>query len=258
MRKVLLSTRFHNFASILAALLALLYIASMFVLPWVSGDGSWKYVQSVWSTWQAFNVGMLAFISSVLAFSISRFNAEKQRKRNFLASRAFLPAALSELVSYFKDSATVFNQWWEARNGVKLSSAPALPQEYKPVFQDCIRHAEPRVGDYLSNILVWLQVHDARMRDAVTEKGEGPRMLLDKYNLISYYYRLGELQVFVNKLFDFSRGMKDFDTSTPEWDDFKNAYHNLNIWPENIHIDENMNLEAFTKRRLSKLSVENT
>lgn len=64
-------------------------------------DDSWdvKQVQSIWHHWQALNVGMLAFMSSLVTFYISKFNANNQRERNFVAARAFLPEALSELTT---------------------------------------------------------------------------------------------------------------------------------------------------------------
>ena len=145
-----------------------LYVVCMFIFPWIDGRGEWAHVQDVWNRWQGLNVGMLAFISSITAFNISRFNAEKQREREFLASKAFLPAALSELVSYFNESASVFIAGWKLAPGQQPSIVPPiLPGEYKVVFENCIRHAEPKVGEYLSKILVKLQVHDARVRDFI-------------------------------------------------------------------------------------------
>jgi hypothetical protein len=202
---------------------------------------------------------MLAFVSSITAFNIARYNAEKQRERDFLAAKAFLPAALSELTSYFKNSATVLRLGWDASSENKNNfSVPELPREYKAVFGHCIRHAEPVVGDYLSRILVWLQIHDSRMRSFVEERRDKNSLTtLDKYNLISYFYRLGELQVLVNKLFEFARNMGEFDSSPLNWEDFRNAYGNLDICIEEIVIDDKMNLETYTKTKIiacSKLS----
>lgn len=232
---------------------AILYAFCMLVWPWISGCGDWGYVQGVWDRWQSLNVGMLAFVSSITAFNISRYNADKQRQRDFLASKAFLPAALSELVSYFKASARVFKAGWESeRDGTPDLDVPDLPREYKSVFAECIRHAEPSVGDYLSRILVRLQVHDARLKSYVEQLRDEEWRNPDRYNLITYFYRLGELQALVNKLFDFARNIGGFDATPLVWEDFRNAYANLDIWLEEIEIDEKMNLEAFTKRAIAR------
>lgn len=74
----------------------------MFIYPWLNLGWSWGLVEDVWDRWQGLNVGMLAFISSVTAFNIGRYNAEKQREREFMASKAFLPDALSGLTSYLQ------------------------------------------------------------------------------------------------------------------------------------------------------------
>ncbi|MDQ7733358.1 hypothetical protein QT231_11665 [Halomonas sp. SpR1] len=230
-----------------------LYFICMLIFPWIDGGGEWDYVQDVWDRWQGLNVGMLAFISSVTAFNISRFNADKQREREFLASKAFLPEALSELVSYFKESASVFITGWELPVDQNQDIVlPVLPREYKVVFGNCIKHSEPDVGEYLSDILVKLQVHDARIRDFIIRARDETNVSPEKHNLISYLYRLGELYALVGKLFDYARSLQEFDASPLEWEDFRNAYFNLEIWSDEIRIDDQMNLEAFTKRTIDR------
>jgi hypothetical protein len=237
---------------------AILYAFCMLVWPWISGSGDWVYVQNVWDRWQSLNVGMLAFVASITAFNISRYNAEKQRQRDFLASKAFLPAALSELVSYFKASARVFKVGWESERGSNPNfHVPDLPSEYKTVFGECIRHAEPSVGDYLSRILVWLQVHDARLRSYAEQHSDQKWFNPDRSILITYFYRLGELQALVNKLFEFARNMGEFDSTPLAWEDFRNAYRNLDIGFNEIRIDDK-NLEAFTKRAIARNDGNNT
>lgn len=238
---------------------AVVYFICMFVAPWVQGRGDWTYVQNVWDRWQSLNVGLLAFVASITALNISRFNSEKQRERDFLASKAFLPSALSELVAYFKESASVYMQGWEATPGVQPEfKIPELPGEYKPVFQECIRHAPPDVGDYLSQILVRLQVHDARLRSYVSQDEDDGHFTPQRHNLISYFYRLGELLAMVNKLFGFARNMAEFDDTPVNWEDFHTAYANLNIWEEQIVISDELDLEQFTKRAISRNSDQNT
>jgi len=208
----------------------------MFIFPWF--NGGWIYVQDVWDRWQGLNVGMLAFASSATAFSISKYNANKQREREFLAAKAFLPAAYSELTEYFKSSARVLLEGWNAST--------------ERVVENCIRHAKPEVGDYLSRILFRLQVHDSRLRSFVEElcgrKGFEP----DRYNLIAYMYSLGELQALINKNFEFARNTSEFDPSYLDWESFSNAYANLGIHIELIYVDETFDLEKFTKRGIAR------
>ncbi|OOF32629.1 hypothetical protein BZJ21_15105 [Salinivibrio costicola subsp. alcaliphilus] len=66
-----------------------------------------------------------------------------------------------------------------------------------------------------------------------------------KENIRSYLYRLGELQALVGRLFNYSRGIEKFDDSPLSWDDFKNAYGNLDLWIEEID-----DLKGFTKRAI--------
>lgn len=248
--------------SCLVYVVTVVYFICMFVAPWIQGRGDWTYVQNVWDRWQSLNVGLLAFIASITALNISRFNSERQRERDFLASKAFLPSALSELVDYFEVSAVVYKEGWSAApGGVKPDfKLPKLPNEYKPVFQECIRHAPPDVGNYLSQILMRLQVHDARLRSYVSQGEDDSQFnfMPQQYNLISYFYHLGELQAMVNKLFYFARNIKEFEVDPITWEDFHTAYANLNIWEEQIRISDDFDLEIFTKRAIARSSDQNT
>ncbi len=232
---------------------ALLYLVSMFAAPWLLGDWDWIYVQNVWDRWQSLNVGMLAFISSLVAFNIAKFNAEKQREREFAASKAFLPAALSELITYFKESAVVFQLGWDAEPGIRPAFVvPTLPQGYKDVFTKCIQYAEPEVGDFLSRILMRMQIHDARLRSYIGEENGKHHFTPQRHNLITYFYRLAELQALVGKLFDFARGLEPFDASDLVWEDFHNAFGNLNVWADDIELENIGTLAAFTQRAISR------
>ena len=227
---------------------ALIYFVSMFIYPWFDGHADWHHVQNVWDRWQGLNIGMLAFISSITAFNISRFNANKQRKRDFLATKAFLPNSLSELCDYFNSSASLLQQAWELTEGNKLEAEmPLLPESYKEVFGNCIRHAESDVGDYLSNILVKLQIHNSRLKSLVDSRSTSYKL-----NIISYIYSLGELQGLVNKLFEFARNMGEFDSSPLEWEDFRNSFSMWFTFYEDFSVSEEMNLEAFTKRAIDR------
>ena len=232
--------------------LAIVYVFSMFIYPFYELNWNWGYVLSVWDRWQGLNVGMLAFVSSIVAFNISRFNAKKQQERNFLAAKAFLPAALSELLEYFRLGAPALLRGWEGNQEDYAGEKPKLPENYKEVFRECIRYAKPDVGDYLATILVRLQVHDSRLNQFMEN------FHLDKISLISYLYRLGELQALVNNLFGFARGEDKNLNPSLVWEDFHNAYMNLNFDIAEIYVDEDWNLEAFTKRRLSRENSEST
>lgn len=231
-----------------------LYVFCMFIFPWCDSRGSWASVQEVWDRWQGLNVGMLAFLSSLVAFNISSYNAFKQREREFQAAKAFLPSALSGLCGYFDESARFLNQAWDAAEGNNRPrlTPPALPDDYKQVFSECIKHATPDVGDFLSKILVWLQVHDTRMKEFSRQFADRGYVNPNRHNLITYFYRLAQLRALVNKIFDFARGMEEFDRNPLKWEDFRNALRNMDVWYENIVIDEQMALEPFIRRAIER------
>lgn len=231
------------------------YLLAMFVFPWISGNGSWAHVQAVWDRWQTLNAGALAFLASLIAFNIAKFNENVQREREFVAAKSFLPSTLSSLMGYCSRSARVLEVLWAANGHPPATpiGAPDFPAGYREVFSNCIRHADSQVGSYLSTILVQLQVHDARLRNAVADGTGAHGHGTDRYSLIAYFYRLGELYVLLGNFFGFARGEEPFESKNLKWEDFRSAYNLLDLEFEDIFIDDNMNLQAFTQRRLARV-----
>lgn len=231
-----------------------IYCFSMFLHPWVAGNGSWEYVQAVWDRWQSLNTGALAFVASLLAFNISRFNEHRQRERDFVAAKAFLPSTLSGLMEYCSRCARIYDAIWNSTVPTMAPvEVPVPPNDYREVFSNCIRHADPAVGSCLSNILVQLQVHEARLLDAVVLSTREHDRGVDRHTLIVYVFRLGELYSLIGNLFGFARGEEAFRSKSLTWDDLRSAYSILDFDIEEMHIDDVMNLEAFTKRRLERI-----
>lgn len=198
--------------------LVILYIYSMVIHPWVASEWNWPHVHQVWMDWQTFNVGVLAFISSMVAFNISKYHANQQRQREFIAARSFLPEALSELTSYLRSSSELLVEAWnrvvETPDGCETQldhDVPELPNNYREIFSRCISLAEPEVAQYLSYILMRLQVHHAKMNDLAKSFQPESTMMVISGNIKSYLYRLAELQALVGRIFDYARGIQKFD-----------------------------------------------
>ncbi|EGR9012128.1 hypothetical protein I8D63_001763 [Vibrio parahaemolyticus] len=230
-----------NFFSVVAIIV---YLYSMFIHPFIEGKWSWQYVHGVWYSWQALNVGMLAFGSSIIALNISRYHAAKQLEREFIAAKAFLPQALKELCDYFRKSAKVLSEAYESskepkrkRNALK-TEIPDTPERHIPVFKECIKSATPDVAEYLAKILVLLQIHDARMQEIRTEGVGNP-----SYRK-SCLYSLAELQVLVDDLFDFARSEKPFSDRKLTAEKFSSAFAALSF---NVSIRDE--LEAYVKNK---------
>lgn len=234
--------------------LFLVYAFSMVVFPAFDKGGDWAQIQNVWDRWQALNVGVLAFISSVIAFNIAKYNTNKQRERQFVAARAFLPHALSELTTYCERSANVLIEAWErgadlhaGRKTPLKAALPELPESYKEVFSRCIEAAEPEVGDYLATILVKLQIHHSRLQDLWDSFSPDSSTLPIRENTKSYLFSLGEIKALIDKLFPFARGSEPLDHSDLVWENYRNAYGLLDIFPEEID-----DLEGFTQRAIER------
>ena len=243
-------------AKFILALPILAYVYSMFINPFF--HGGWNSALKVWSTWQSLNVGFLAFASSIIAFSIARYNAEKQRKREFVAAKAFLSEALSELSAYFKQSATLYTEAYKRASNNQdrcktplESTLPILPRDYREVFKSCIHSATPDVGEHLARILSLLQVHIARLTSEYEEFNPESNMVKIPSNIMSNIYCLGKLQALVNKTFSFARGEEILDFSPLSRDELVTAFRNIDIEIEQIE-----DLFEFTTRACERMKNE--
>lgn len=227
------------------------YLTFMLIAPLLTRD--WTYIQEVWDRWQALNVGVLAFASSIIAFNISKYRENEQRERRFIAARAFLPHALSELTSYCESSSTLLREAWnvlvntgESRTPLK-SRLPKLPESYKETFSRCISDASPDVADYMASILVKLQVHNSRLENLRRSFGVDGFTVWNERTIMIYLYGLGELHALISRLFDYARGEKDFDDSRLLWKDYYNTYCCLDI-----HTEGGDDLKEYTLQEISR------
>ena len=230
-------SRIIKISPFLLAPLVLTYIVSMFIHPILNSN--WSDIQAVWDRWQALNVGLLAFISSAIAFYISRYNADRQRARDFIAARAFLPDALSSLCKYSESCATLLieayrlalnnNLYDRLPPAVLNTEVPSLTSDYKEIFAKCISLAPPQIGDHLAKILNKLQIHQSRIGSLPDQIKENSVTVVTKQNIRSHLVDLGELRALMNVIFDAARGEGEFKTQKLSIDDFKTAYLNLGI-----------------------------
>lgn len=244
--------------------IAPVYLFSMFAYPFVASGWTWKEVHQVWYDWQALNVGMLALVSSAIAFRAAKFYSEDQRKRDFRAAQAFLPAALSELTAYFKSCAAVLREAWDTRprvgddevegaEAMELHhAAPELPASHKETFAQCIRYARPDVGDFLAKVLAELQVHNARLASLAPGHGQRGGVIHSGDTVLSYMFALGLLQARLNRLFSFARNEEQFDNSPLQGDDLLNAYRNLDLRPGDYSHKHMGTLAAFSQRWIDR------
>lgn len=254
LRSWLVSDRLLN--SVGLPLLAL-YGFSILFYPWLTPEANWAYVQEVWDRWQTLNAGALAFLASLVAFNIARANAEEQRERNFIAAKALLPSTLSRLMAYCEECARIFDALWQADGQRRMPLRYVSPPEgHQEVFSDCIRHASPEVGAYLSKILVLLQVHDTRFQDAVLLEPGGNERVITRHNLLVYVFRLGELHALLGGVFGFARSEESFKPKELTWDELQSAYRIMDLQIEDLYIDDKINLEAFSIRWLERAKSE--
>ena len=250
MRKIglLKSELYINIIKVIAWLFLLTYVPFMFVIPWFYGD--WNYVHGVWHSWQSLNVGILAFLATVIALYVSRYQSIEHTKREFEGEKAFLPHALGELCKYLNSSALVLISVLPPVRGNMSPNlnieCPILPLEQFTVFKNCIKFAEPAVAKYLVNLLKLLQIHHSRLESICTQNYANAPYAR------SCLYNAAEIQALINELYDFARSEADFKAVELDWEMIRVAYRNLGVIYENIE-----SLERYSKEQFTRLSTFN-
>lgn len=219
----------------------LVYFISMCIAPWL--DGGWDHVHQVWLDWQTLNTGVIAFISSIIAFNISNYTAEKQREREFVAARALLPQNLDDLLNYIEKSKNLIfrAEYCKATNTAFVGiTPPKIDTNILTTIQSCIRHATPEVANYLANILNLLQIHGSRL-DLLCARKKMPSQF---FNML--YYEMAILRINVDKLFPLARG-EESELRSPSINKelIDLSYHILNIF-----YDSHEGLEKYTVNKL--------
>lgn len=237
MRQVEISRVAYCLWSWVGVPLFLLYVVCMFAAPFIQGNFDWKYVQSVWDRWQGLNVGVLALASSLIAFRAAQYHEGKRRERQFVAARAFLPHALSDLGRYFQSSADVLNEAWgrvktsqSSQNAVPLTKKLLdLPENYREVFSRCIETATPDDGDYLAHFLGKLQIHNSRMETMVGGFSGTSSTIVLKTNVLHHMRDLAELHAMMARLFKLARDQEPLNKAPLTLEEYGNAYGVLSI-----------------------------
>jgi hypothetical protein len=209
----------------------LFYLLSMLIVPWFCalyvGEDLWTYVRKVWLDWQTFNAGMVAFLASLTVLSASLHHAEQQdkqseeqRKRDFIAARAFLPEAFGDILVYCDKSMKFLVRYlpekWES--DITEAKPPELPSGYREVFRDCIKFADSDVGERLSRILLLLQIQRGKAEQIIPEHppSDSPTLRDDVKTCLAYVVRI---RVLINKTSDYARGLKEKFDRTPITDE---------------------------------------
>ena len=217
------------------------HFLSMVVWPLYDRNLDFNYLMAVWSRWQTYNASLFAIYASIGAFSIQHYLDDQKRKRNFIASRAFLPDALHKASKYCRHVSDILKDIWNS----EASDTPydteflskdslTIETEAKEVFEKCIREAPIDVGNWMATLMAQIQILDARL-EMLKQNLSSPRdLIISKSDVISAFCRLLALKARIDRLYDFARGLGGLNTTELNHDEFYNASHNLNIVIDNI------------------------
>lgn len=211
-----------------------LYLYFMFIEPFLNNDT--KGLMKVLKEWQTLNAAFVALLASFIALYTTQYNVRKQKERDFIASKAFLLEALSELSGYLELSAKLLIESYKRQKdpndscksalGIKL---PDLPDKYKVTFRDCIHSGEYEVGEYLSEVLRGLQLHNSRMIKTDEEFAPSRTYTKCTLNTSIEILELAEIHVKIGRLYPFARNKDSLDMSPIKREELINSFSNLSI-----------------------------
>lgn len=232
-----------------------IYIFCMVLVPTFSNwnqKSTWQEVQQVWDRWQTFNSSMIALLASAIAIYSTIYKDRAEKKRNFIAERAYLPHALSDFSTYIQDCAKICvsileevqkNQDIDFLSEVKInSSPPVLSGESLQAAKSCIKYAENNESQRLTKILQELQIVSSRINGYLSPlDGE----TVSHKSVLRRLYYFAEVLDLIHNTFDFARGGNLTEYTKPDEDENKSTcmhYFNMNFWhfresipPSNFH-----------------------
>ena len=246
-----------------------IYACSMGVFPFVESRGDWQHIQAVWTRWQPLNVSVIALLSSVFLYRAATARERQREKREFQAAIAALPSMLSELHGFARAAFAELSKAFSdskareaAHTPLNPSPNPSMPSIAMPnapvgftlVFADCIRHSDSdELARELSDILAMSQIFSARLERLYTKPSITENLF--RIDLVYRMYDLGEMMVFVNRLWEIARSIGDGRDSPIGIDQFNSVYLSGGVAPGNFNVTSKLTLEDITKARVDSKEV---
>lgn len=182
---------------------------------------------SYWLHWahqeQALLAGMLALLGAgatvwVLYKQIAQQGAQWERsvRRQFRASRAKLPWALSDVTEYTRDvfekCQNIYERFDEIVPQQMLPAKPTLPTRAIEVIAENIETSDhDEVAKALEEVLSKLQINYARLSETFRKLGREPEVgnVNDKPALAHRGFEAYLLEAYASRLFEYARSARD-------------------------------------------------
>ncbi|HIF9119218.1 TPA: hypothetical protein ACX6O9_003894 [Photobacterium damselae] len=165
---------------IILYILSAVYGICMVIIPFFRGGVN--IMLSTWDRWQTFNAGMIALLAAVIATYIAVYQDEQankrfmaQRKRDFIAAKAFLPHVLSDLDDYAEKCINILYPFLlrvKFRHRIDDNEIEQLNKKFKRIvkpanfeksFQDCIKLGSDYESNEITDLLIEFQLLKSRM-----------------------------------------------------------------------------------------------
>ncbi|GEQ77936.1 hypothetical protein CTTA_4941 [Comamonas testosteroni] len=183
---------------------------------------------------------MIALLASAIAIYSTIYKDRAEKKRNFIAERAYLPHALSDFSRYIQDCAKIHvnileqvqdNKDISLLSDVKIKdSQPIIGGDSMQAVKSCIKYAEDDGAQRLTKILHELQVVNSRVTGLFTPL-DG--QLVSHRDMLNKIYYLASVLDLINNTFDFARGNDLKEYTAPNEDQNKSTsthYFSMNYW----------------------------
>ncbi|MGY4013166.1 hypothetical protein [Aeromonas molluscorum] len=229
----------------------LIYFIAMFICPFIDTEFDFLLVQKIWSNWQSFNAGMLALLASIIALATTMYQSEKQRQRDLIAAKVFLSESLNELHDYYISCAALLHflakkdKFIEPFPQPDLTKLPLMPTKYRDGFSTCIKLSPPETVDALSHIVLWLPIHEHRLKNSLANYQPSNLNKIQHLDVMNGILHLGVLMSITLKLYSFCRTKDEHVNVQVGLDEMYQALNTLNIETDNVN-----GLKEYIERKL--------
>jgi hypothetical protein len=192
--------------------------------------------------YQTLIAGFAAFAGAVLTVLVinkqireaSRQESERRRRQN-LAARAMMPAALSEICFYSERCISLLRTLLPATGEHRVfghfNEVPAVPAEALFTLRQSIEFGDDRVAEAIADLIRKIQIQHTRIIGTKSRLLSPDETVL-RTNLLDYIVDALEVHARASNLFRYARRETEHAPAEPNSDNVKLSARNCGLWDD--------------------------
>lgn len=176
--------------------------------------------------YQTFLSGVFASIIAAISIYVAWYKYREDHKRKLFAARAMLPTALNDIHEYGE-------KCFKAVRDDSEDDKPIRNQKAMDIIHICIEYVNPKTAETLFDLLIYHQVHDARLNGYFTDNSAINSKSQQLHTSLLLVYK-------ADQLFSFARNeVHECIIKNPDFSDICSTFRSItSTWYDQIQFNE--------------------